>query len=783
MENSILQAFLNDYFLIYEVDLDHDEMRGLYKAHDKTERYSRFLYDQSSRFKEAGTISAIRLGLRYRDVYDVGQNAEFRVLERDEKGLHKVLLCFKKQEDPKVVTRMSEDLQMSIQKQRSYMDALIADADAYNEINLTKNRVIYKKNDLIKDDPWLRSQFTNSIFNYDEITLRWADALVIDEDRERYLSIKDRESLIKEFKRGKTTATFEYSILLLQKEYYLRETYVLRELSDTHDIVGLNVVRDITVEKNAERNYMAVLEVLSHNYDTISIVDLENNTYEVLRTNNAIEYMHSKDHSHISDFNVFLNNYIDRYVYEEDRKILKSYYDKDHIQELFSGRDTFTSEYRIMIGHEIEYRRLTVADFEKEEEIKRIVIGIENITHEIKERHDQRVLLEAALKQAEYANRSKSMFLSDMSHDIRTPLNVIVGYAKIGMDHMDDKKQVERSYKKILDSTKHLSSLINNILDISRIESGRLHMDEQPYRLDALVEELNGMIRVLLDKKKQIYRCKVKVMNQDILVDHLRFRQVFLNLLTNAIKYTKENGTITFTIKQLPKSPTGYGSYECIVADNGSGMDEEILGKIYEPFERGQSTTDSGIQGYGLGLSIVKNLVELMGGTIHVETKKDKGTTFKVILDFKLQKGETPELIDYDERFDKAYIKNKKVLVVEDNAMNREIMTTLLEDLGMEVHCEEDGLKAYEYINEHRREDVDIILMDIWMPNMDGYASTRKIRSINDERSLVPIVGVSANAFTEDKQKALRAGMNGYITKPIDMKELIHVISQLTRKH
>ena len=529
---------------------------------------------------------------------------------------------------------------------------------------------------------------------------------------------------------------------------------------------------------------------------------------------------------------------------------------------------------------------------------------------QIKDQQQQEAL-RSALAAAEHANKAKTTFLNNMSHDIRTPMNAIIGFTALAMTHIEQREAVQDYLRKINTSSTHLLSLINDVLDMSRIESGCVKMDEVDVHLPDVLHDLRTIIQGSIASKQQdLYIDTQDVMHEDIVVDKLRLNQVLLNIVSNAIKFTPVGGTINIRISEKLCSLKGYTTFEFSVKDNGIGMSEEFRSHVFDSFARERTSTKSGMQGTGLGMAITKNIVDMMGGTITVESEVGRGTEFVVTFDCKISNKTVryeplPELfgsralvVDDDantcmsvckmlreidmradwttsgkeaviraqEAFDqkdefRAYIidwlmpdmngvetvrrirrvigdgtpiiiltaydwsdieeeareagvtafvgkplfmsdlraalttpivieeplipenvdcSGKKILLVEDNALNQEIAVAILEEAGLAVDAVGDGVDAVERMQECDPDEYDLVLMDIQMPQMDGYTATREIRTLADNRKAnIPIIAMTANAFEEDRQRAFAAGMNGHIVKPIDMQTLFTHLNQV----
>ena len=390
------------------------------------------------------------------------------------------------------------------------------------------------------------------------------------------------------------------------------------------------------------------------------------------------------------------------------------------------------------------------------------------------------IALQLAVQRETKANLAKREFLFNMSHDIRTPMNAIIGFTALAQTHIDDRGQVEDYLKKISVSSQHLLSLINDVLDMSRIESGKVTLEAKPVHLPELVHELRDIIQAVVSKKDlSLTLDTVGVENEDVIADPLRLEQILINVLANAVKFTPDGGQISLWIVQKDTAPAGYADFEFHIKDNGIGMSEEFQKHIFEQFARERTSTVSKIQGTGLGMAITKSLVDMMGGRITVKSEQGKGSEFTISLRFPIgeaKTGQTPPAAKA------SAFTGKKLLVVEDNELNLEIASTLLKEAGFEVDTAENGKIAVEKVEAASADRYDLILMDIQMPEMDGYEATRRIRALPDaKKAALPIVAMTANAFEDDRKNALHAGMNGHIAKPLDIQKLFQVLSELLK--
>ena len=394
--------------------------------------------------------------------------------------------------------------------------------------------------------------------------------------------------------------------------------------------------------------------------------------------------------------------------------------------------------------------------------------------------------LEVALKKAEDASLAKTRFLNNMSHDIRTPMNVILGYAQLMEDELNGKGMPEtlEHLEKLQQSGNLLLSIINNVLDMARIESGRMELDENYGRIEDIQQSLFEIFEDEAKRKNITYNFRMNVEHGHVLTDITKVEEIFVNILSNAIKYTPDGGSVIVNVDELPCDEPDYMIVRTRVSDTGIGMSEEYLTKIFEAFTREQNTTKSKIAGTGLGMSIVKKYVDLLGGTIEVESELGKGSTFTVTLKHKIAD---------ESYYEKKYAENpvtgseilegRKILLAEDNDLNAEIAEAILERAGLSIERVEDGIQCVNRITEMPAGTYDMILMDIQMPNMNGYKATQAIRHLSDkDKACIPIIAMTANAFEEDKRDAIAAGMNGHIAKPIQVEKLLSILTEIVRK-
>ena len=394
--------------------------------------------------------------------------------------------------------------------------------------------------------------------------------------------------------------------------------------------------------------------------------------------------------------------------------------------------------------------------------------------------------LEIALKKAEDASLSKTRFLNNMSHDIRTPMNAILGYAQLMEDELKEKGLPETSehLEKLQQSGTLLLSIINNVLDMARIESGRMELDENYCRIEDVWKSLFAVFDEKAMKKNIVLHYAMNVEHEHVLTDVTKVKEIFVNILSNAIKYTPAGGSVMVDIDELSCDESGYMIVRISVSDTGIGMSQDYQTKIFEAFTREQNTTKSKIAGTGLGMSIVKKYVELLGGIINVESELGKGSTFTVTLKHRIA-DESYYVKEYIEESGTGseILEGRNILLAEDNDLNAEIAEAILERAGLKTERVENGIQCVNRIMEMPTGTYDIILMDIQMPQMDGYKATQAIRNLPDkDKACIPIIAMTANAFEEDKREAIAAGMNGHIAKPIQVDKLLSMLAEVIRQ-
>lgn len=438
-----------------------------------------------------------------------------------------------------------------------------------------------------------------------------------------------------------------------------------------------------------------------------------------------------------------------------------------------------TEEFPLYYTEKLEWHEINVfAGYDENGEAIINILGRD--TTEAHEKADTKAQLEIA----NASNAAKSAFLFNMSHDIRTPMNAIIGFTELLEKHLDDKELAKSYIKKIQTSNDFLLSLINNVLEMARIESGKTTLDETYWDAHAFNDTLFSLFDSQMKEKGITFTRKNRVEHSDVICDETKLREIFLNILSNALKYTPSGGTVTMNLTEIPSDRPGYAMYQTVIEDTGIGMSEEFLPHLFEEFTRERSSTESKLNGTGLGMPIVKKLVDLMQGTIEVESKVGKGTRITVTLPHRIaQEADTGRFVENTQEYDVNCFHGKRILLAEDNELNAEIAITILEEAGFIVEHAEDGIICVDMMEKAQAGYYDLILMDIQMPNMDGYKATQTIRKLSDPKKAgITIVAMTANAFEEDKKNAYDAGMNRHIAKPIKVDELMTALTEILKE-
>lgn len=685
---------------------------------------------------------------------------------------------FDKQGKPIKAIGSSKDITIEKEAEKKYNEEIYyrtcVDTDVIGSFhfNLTKNWCKDGQSDMPEILTFQESGTVDGFFEAEY-------AKNVDEEiLQEYKKVFNRESLLKAFYEGKTQISFDHKCYFKQKNEVIWITTFIFMIQnpDTSDVEGFIYSRNIN---NQKINEQIMKTVIGLEYDFITVIDGINNTFFL--------YESSQDSTlplvNSSSYDEEVLDYAARFVYPEDKEQYIHDSSLCEIVKQLEENDSFIVYYRVVEpSGAIKWKKSYYAYMDWK--VKTIIGTRVDITQIFDREEKKNVLLKNALSAAEQANKAKSVFLSSMSHDIRTPMNAIVGMTKIAKMDIDNKEKVLNCLNVIDSSGKHLLDIINDILDMSRIESGKLVFTEEEYDLKALIEDIILMSKPLTDEKQQILESKFINLSHNVLKgDELKLRQVIINLISNANKFTPEGGHISLTVMETKSTREGYAHFQVEVEDDGNGIPIENQEAIFNPFIREGIAAIHNIEGTGLGLSIVKGIVETAGGRIWVESEVGKGSKF--IFEF------ISLIINRD-----SYIKEKRenknvntnincsgvrVLLVEDNEINIMVATQLLEKLGAVVDTATNGSIGYDKFVSSGNNHYDIIFMDVQMPVMNGYEATRAIReSQHEQAKTIPIIAMTADVFAEDIAKAQEIGMNAHLGKPLELSKLCEKLNEFS---
>lgn len=598
-----------------------------------------------------------------------------------------------------------------------------------------------------------------------------SELITDEEERRGFLGTFLNEPAIRAYRNGFTKLEKICMVKFPNEEtgIYARFFARLLEDPDTGDITGNLSVTDMTEQIIRER---IMLNLAYVGYDMVSEIDLNRDKQRIMRNWQSGDFSGEE-----SNYFEYLKWFIENFVCEEYREKISILIDRERLVEKLEKCGSFSLNYSIKNENGgIRFKNLTVLATDLR--LGKICFARKDITETVEQERKSKAELEQALAAAEKASRAKGAFLSSMSHDIRTPMNAIIGFAEIIAQNTGDKETVERSVQKILKSGDVLLKLINDILDLSKIESGKATLDLTAVDLNTEIENLSVMFSESTDQAGVNFVVVKNIANRYVLCDNIKLSQIMVNIISNAVKFTPKGGRIVFSINERGKSENGFAQYVFSVKDTGIGMSENFRSHAFEMFEREKTTTETGISGTGLGLAIVKRLVEMMGGEVEINSELGKGT--EVVVSLKLQITDVSNVKTVKLKANAVVdFAGKRLLLVEDNEMNREIATAILSELGFAVEQAENGAVAVDKVANSKDGYYDIILMDLQMPVMDGYKATSEIRALpNRAQAGIPIVAMTANAFDTDRQKCLEAGMNAHVSKPIDVEVLKHTLGK-----
>lgn len=546
-----------------------------------------------------------------------------------------------------------------------------------------------------------------------------------------------------------------------------------------------NLIEEYDRERNLiNQEYLRRLEViegLSVNYESILYVDLEADLVLPYRLSNRTKEQFVKTDD-IRQYTQYVLDYANSWVHPEDREMVLKATDPGYIREKLAENKTYYINYRVIENKQIVYLQLRVVNVGNKENISQIVMGYRREDDEILYEMEQQRILEEALKNVNLANVAKNTFLSNMSHDMRTPLNAIFGYTALAQKNVTDAIEVQNYLRKIETSSRQLLDLISKVLEISWTESKDFHVTESECNLNDILHDIHRtLFSKASEKNISFYLSTAGLEHCDVISDGDKLRQLLLYLVDNAVTYTKHGGRVDVIAMELEQHSMDHAVYQFVIRDTGIGIKDEFLEHIFEPFEREKNTTFSGIHGTGLGLTIARNITHMLGGNIEVESAVGMGSTFTVTFRLRIQDQLSSTLVDTDAVI--SGLMNRKILLVDDNDINLEIESEILHGLGFQTDLAEDGSIAVEKIKNSQPGEYVLVLMDIQMPVMNGWQATRAIRNLETPAlANIPIIALSANAFESDKRASIESGMDAHLEKPMDVPMLLETVAKTIQK-
>ncbi len=550
--------------------------------------------------------------------------------------------------------------------------------------------------------------------------------------------------------------------------------------ADRDEEMRIKLQNEAEIKRNQE-----VIGILASEYTSVYYIRLDDDGLVPYAMNRETESKFgSIFRSGIGYTEAFLL-YANENVHPDDTEKMIRFGSMENLRQVLADRKTMEYTYRNSENH---YCIMRFVKYEGEHETPHMIgLGFADRDEQIRKDMEQHAALEKALEDAEEASRAKSTFLFNMSHDIRTPMNAIIGFTNLLDKHLDDRELAAEYVEKIQESNSFLLALINNVLEMARIESGTTVLHEDYANVHTLTKAIGSVFETQMAKKHQSFTKTVRVEHPDIHADETVLREIFLNILSNAVKYTGDGGAITLTVEELPSDQMGYALYRTTITDNGIGMSEDFIPHMFDDFARERTAETKNVVGTGLGMAIVKRLVDLQKGQIEVSSKLGEGTTFVITIPHRLS---TLHAVEEEEStgedLNEEALKGKRALLAEDIDVNAIIATEILKEKGIAVDHAENGVICVDMLQKAEPGYYDFILMDIQMPEMNGYEATARIRAMEDtEKSGIPIIAMTANAFAEDRQNAYQAGMNAHVAKPFDTNRLFSAINNAMkyRKH
>ena len=807
--NEIIEILASEYTSVYYIDLTTDELTP-YTMNEETENqfgvlFKHMKYSEAFRMYVDRLITAedkqmmLRAGSVGNIMRELRHKKTFLTTYRSNVGgdLHYCEMKFVKvgTEDgpPKAVALgfadKDDELRMRIEQETirkrntEIIEILASEYTSVYYIDLTTDEL----------DPYTMNEETENEFGqvfrsgikYSDAFRLYVDTMVYAEDKEKMLKagsvynivleLNDKKSFITTY-RSDTDGTPRYCEMKFVK--------VGDDENPQAVALGFSIVDEAYRRALADKQREEFINGLADDYEAVFHVELDSEVIEDIRTTEDYRKRNPQLNGELR-YSDYIRIAADN-VLPDDKEDFIEKMSPANVDAEFRRESAFYHNYRILRSGEISYYQLKLIHTGDWASDHNFLVGVHNMDELMRAQVAQEEMLQAARVEAEAANRAKSVFLFNMSHDIRTPMNAIIGFNSMALKHMDEPEKLRDCLEKVNLSSQHLLSIINDVLDMARIESGKVTIEEAPVNITEAAGNLTSIVRQSVKEKELTFETDFShIVHDRVYADALRVNRVLMNVANNAVKYTEPGGSVRCIIREVDSELDGWAAFDFIVQDTGIGMSKEYLSRIYEPFTREKSSTNSGVQGTGLGMAITRELVQLMGGNIHIESEPGRGTTVTIRFEFRIADEAAIQQARQHPELDLSVLEGKRVLLAEDNELNREIAGEILEDYGLTVDMAENGAIAVEKctraLEALQKGDhslcYDFILMDIQMPVMDGYEATRRIRALSGSctRS-VPIIAMTANAFAEDKKAAIDAGMDAHLSKPIDPEELAETL-------
>ena len=540
----------------------------------------------------------------------------------------------------------------------------------------------------------------------------------------------------------------------------------------------MDLEREQIYQENRRR--LEVIEGLSINYESILYVDLDRDAIRPYRLSERTKVQFQEKLQSLS-FSWYVADYAAVWVHPEDRELVARETSAERIRERLSREKTFYINYRVICRGELQYIQLRIVNVGGGDRVSQLVMGYRRVDEEVQQEMEQKQTLSQALANANLAVRAKNTFLSNISHDMRTPLNAISGFTALAKRNLGNREAVENYLSQVETASRQLLDLIDKVLETTWLETNEAPAVEAACSLKSIVREICDFLQPQAEEKGIAFTVDLAgVEHDEVFSDQDMIHKLVMYLANNAVTYTKPGGRVSVTALERGELPGERGVYQLVIRDTGVGISKSFLERIFEPFSREQNTTLSGIHGIGLGLTIAKGMVDRMGGALEVKSEPGQGSTFTATLHLRRQlrqaAGPAGEGLP-------SLGEGRRILLVEDNEINREIETELLQDAGFTIDEAVNGAIAVEKVRASMPGEYDLILMDIQMPVMDGWQAAQAIRALaNPALAAIPIVALSANVFQSDINKSLDSGMEAHLTKPIDIPALMKTIERILKR-